>query len=198
MLRLVKTRRPMPRPAFMTPSVAESPTAPARVAQAVAEDFMSGGEVVILAVKPSMWRTVFDSAPWLVTSVALAIVVLMTGAPLAGVSAKLSAQLILLVGSARLAVAVLRWVPSWHLLTNRRIMDIRGVRTPRVSSLFLTDILETDTSATLPERIVSTGSVAFIPELADQAPRVWRSIPDHLDVHDRVRRAIREARRAGL
>jgi hypothetical protein len=182
----------------MTPAVSEAPTAPAPVARAVAEDFMSGGEVVILAVKPSMWRMVFDSAPWLATSVALAVLVLSIGTPLAGVSTSLAAQFVLLAGLGRLGVAVLRWVPSWHLLTNRRIMDIRGVRTPRVSSLFLTDIADTDTSATLPEKIVSTGSVAFIPELADQAPRVWRSIPNHLEVHERVRRAIREARRADL
>jgi len=198
MLNLVKTQRPMRRPAFMTPAVADSPPAPARVAEAVAEDFMAGGEVVILAVKPSMWSTVFDSAPWLVTSVVLAIVVLSMGAPLAGVSARLTAQFILLAGLARLGIAVLRWVPSWYLLTNRRIMDIRGVRTPLVSSLFLTDIVELDASASLSERMVSTGSVVFVPGLDGQAPRVWRAIPDHLDVHDRVRRAIREARRGGL
>lgn len=194
MLNLVKTQPPMRRPAFMTPAVAESPTVSARVAEAVAEDFMSGGEVVILAVKPSMWRMVFESAPWLVTSGVLAIVVLSMGAPLAGVSAKLTAQFILLAGLARLGVALMRWVPSWHLLTNRRIMDIRGVRTPHVSSLFLTDIAEMEASASLPEGMVSTGSVAFVPEMDDQTPRVWRTIPDHLDVHDRVRRAIREAR----
>ena len=197
MLKLVKTQQPMSRPAFMSPAVSEAPTAPDRASQAVAEDFMTGGEVVILAVKPSMWRMVFDSAPWLVAGVALAIVVLSMGPPLPGVSASLAAQFFLLAGLARLGLAVLRWVPSWYLLTNRRIMDIRGVRTPRVSSLFLTDIAETDISASLAERMVSTGSIAFVAELPDQAPRVWRSIPDHIEIHDRVRRAVREARRGG-
>ncbi len=198
MLKFVKTQQPMSRSAFMSPAVSEAPTAPDRASQAVAAGFMTGGEVVILAVKPSMWRMVFDSAPWLVAGVALAIVVLSMGPPLPGVSASLAAQLILLAGFARLGLAVLRWVPSWYLLTNRRIMDIRGVRTPRVSSLFLTDIVETDISASPAERIVSTGSIAFVPELPDQAPRVWRSIPDHLERHDRVRRAIRETRRGGV
>jgi len=93
---------------------------------------------------------------------------------------------------------VLRWVPTWHLLTNRRIMDIQGVRTPRVSSLFLTDIAELDASASPPERVVSVGSIAFASEQMPQATRVWRSIPDHLDVHQRIRRAVREARRGVL
>lgn len=179
----------------MTAAVGEAPApAPATtVAEALGGDFMSGGEIVLLAVKPSMWRMVFESAPWLVATLALSVLTLSMGSPIVGVSTSLAAQLILLIGLGRLAVAVLRWVPAWHLLTNRRLMDIRGVRTPRVSSLFLTDIAESETSATTPERLVGIGTITFTPRLADQPPRLWRSIPDHIEVHDRIRRAIREA-----
>lgn len=154
---------------------------------------VDGGEIVILAIKPSMWRPVLESASWLVTSVLLSTVLIWLGKPIPGLSLTLTAQLVLLVGFARLGFAIVRWVPTWYLLTNRRIIDIQGVRNPQATSCLLTDIRNTYLRASTVERLLGLGSILFISNREGDRPRAWRSIGRADEVHARIRRAIEQA-----
>ncbi len=62
---------------------------------------IGGGEIVLLAIKPSMWRPVFESGSWLVTTIVLAVVLAALGQPIPGLSLAATSRLILLVGLAR-------------------------------------------------------------------------------------------------
>ncbi len=173
--------------------------APSRVSGAVLpwaalpRGVVDGGEIVILATKPSLWRPVFESAPWLVTSCLLAAVLTWLSAPIPALSLALTAQLVLLVGLFRLAVAVVRWVPTWYVLTNRRILNIHGVRAPVVMSCLLIDIRNTYLRTSPVERAASLGSIIFVTDQAAEPPQVWRSIGNPDEVHKRIRRAIEGA-----
>ncbi len=151
---------------------------------------VNGGEIVLLAIKPSMWRPLFDSALWLVACCALAIVFTSLGRPSAGLSATTTAQIILLVGFTRLAYAVMRWVPCWYLLTNRRIIEIQGVRRPLVLDCGLLDIRNTAIHMSPAEKLTRLGTIIFIIDHGSQAPKMWRSIAQPLEVHAKIRRAI--------
>jgi hypothetical protein len=154
---------------------------------------VDGGEIVILAIKPSMWKPVFDSATWLVAACLMAAVLTRLGAALPGLSLTSTAQLVLLAGFARLGIAVFRWVPTWHVLTNRRIIDIHGVRAPAAVSCPLIDIRNTYLRPSPAEKLLGLGSILFISKHDGDQPRAWRCISRPDDVHARIRRAIEQA-----
>lgn len=154
---------------------------------------IDGGEIVVLAIKPSLWRPVFDSAVWLAACAAFAVMFTVTDIPLPGFSSATSAQLVLLIGFAGLGVSVVRWTTTWHVLTNRRIIDIHGVRTPRIAACLLIHVRNTYLHASVPEKVTRLGTITFVTDEPDRPPHVWRSIARADEVHAKVRRAIENA-----
>ncbi|UCE59752.1 MAG: hypothetical protein JSU63_20210 [Phycisphaerales bacterium] len=183
-------------PVFKTAAVAEAPprvTDAARKWSTFPGGVVDGGEIVVFAIKPSMWRPVFDSAPWLVVTCLLATVLAEIRAPLPGLSVAATAQVVMLVGLIRLGVAVVRWVPSWYVLTNRRVIDIQGVRSPRIWACPLVEVRNTYLSHTSAETMALLGSITFITDHPDSPPHIWRSIASADEVHAKIRRAIENA-----
>ncbi len=154
---------------------------------------IDGGEIVLMAIKPSMWRPLFDSMPWLVTTGVFAVAILLLRAPLPGLSVSISAQLLLALGFVRVAFAIARWIATWYVLTNRRIMDVRGARAPRITSFALIEIRNTYLNATAPERLVRLGTITFVSKHADDRPHFWESVAQPEEVHAKIRRAIENA-----
>jgi len=154
---------------------------------------VDGGEIVLLAVKPSLWRPVFDSSAWILFSVFAAATALIMRLTLPGLSPILTAEVLLLIGAARLGAALVFWIPTWHLLTNRRILNLRGVRTPHVSSCPLLEVRNTYIHRSFPEHHLSLGTILFVTDRAGDPHLFWRSIADPDAVHDRIRRAIENA-----
>ena len=154
---------------------------------------LDGGELILLAIKPSMWRPLFDSAPWLVVCGAVAIILTSMGRTLAGLSLVASAEVVLLVGMTRLALAIVRWVPTWYVLTNRRIITIHGVRQPRIASCLLLEVRDLFLGASPMERLVWLGSIGIATNHETSPPLFWQSIQQPEAVHDKIRRAIRNA-----
>lgn len=179
----------------LTATASEAPprAAVASPIPAALRDVFDGGEIVILAVKPSMWRPLFDSVPWVVTCTLLAGAMVGLGRTIPGLSITTSAQVILLAGLARIAFAVVRWVPAWYVLTNRRILYIRGVRSPRVHACGLKEVRNTYLHVSIAERVTGLGSISFATEDRVSVSQVWRSIHDPEAVHAKVRRAIENA-----
>lgn len=179
--------------------VATMSDAPSRVADVAARWTMlpggviDGGEIVVLAIKPSLWQPVFDSAAGLVISVLLAVVVTTLGVPLPGLSAATTAQLVLLIGFTGLGLAIVRWTTTWHVLTNRRIIDIHGVRTPRIAACLLVHVRNTYLHTSVAEKVTRLGTVTFVTDEADRLPHLWRSIAHPDEVHAKIRRAIENA-----
>jgi hypothetical protein len=174
-------------------------TAAAKTIAAVFSAFpgtvIDGGEIVLLAIKPSLWRPVFASAPWLVASMLLALVLSGTGRPIPGLSLLATTQVVLLIGLCRLAWAVAQWLPRWHVLTNRRIIDIRGARTPVVTSLPLIHVRNTYVRRPWAESMAGVGTILFVAGRPNDNPisHSWRTIRDADEVHAKIRRAIEHA-----
>ena len=154
---------------------------------------IDGGEIVVLAIKPSLWRAVFDSAAWLVTSALLAVTMTTLDVSLPGLSATVTAQIVLLVGLARLGYALVRWTTTWHVLTNRRIIDIHGVRTAHIAACLLVRVRNTYVHVSAAEKMTALGTITFVTDEPDHPPHVWRSIAHCEEVHAKIRRAIENA-----
>lgn len=156
-------------------------------------ELLDGGEIVILAIKPSMWRPLFESTAWLVTAAGLAATLTLLGAAFPGLSVAITAQVILLVGFTRLALAIVRWVPTWYVLTNRRLIEIHGVRQPHVAAARLVDVRNTYVNASSIERVTRLGTITYVTVRDGEPPHYWLSIADPVDVHAKMRQAIENA-----
>ncbi len=154
---------------------------------------VDGSELVLLAIKPSMWRPILESAPWLVMCGLVALIVAWGNRPLPGLSVAMTAQVVMLVAFSRLGVAVVRWVPAWYVLTNRRAIEIRGVRAPRISALLLQHVRNTYLQSSPGEKLARLGTVTFVTDVPDQATQRWQSVSRPEQVHVVIRRAIEQS-----
>ena len=154
---------------------------------------VNGGEIVLLAIKPSMWRPLLESAGWLAGCAAAATAIIVSGISAPGLSLGTTAQLIVLLGIARLVAAILEWVPTWYVLTNRRVVHVAGIREPRIQGCLLVDVRNTYLGAELLERPLGLGTITFVTDRDHEAPQSWRCVNAPQDVHARIRRAIENA-----
>jgi len=154
---------------------------------------IDGGEIVLLAIKPSMWRPLFESANWLIAGCLLAGILATLAQPIPGLTMLSTVQVLLAVGFGRLGVALAQWAPHWHVLTNRRIIDVCGVRSLRISSCPLVDIRNTYVRRSAPERLNGVGTILFVTTETTATPHAWRSIAEPDAVHAKIRRAIENA-----
>ncbi len=156
-------------------------------------DAVDGGEIIIFAIKPSMWAPVFDSCLWLLAAVGLAVSCLVWGWGLSNFSPQVTAQIILALAAARMLMAIIRWVSSWYVLTNRRVVEITGVRAPQVTSAMLVDIRNTYVAAAIYERPLRLGTITFVSQRDTDAPWSWAHVREPDDVHRAIRKAIENA-----
>lgn len=182
--------------AFSAVAVSDSPARTGEVTApwaAIPGGVINGGELVLLAIKPSMWRPLFDSSVWVVGSWIVAGLLTVLGRPISGLSMAMSVQIVLMAGAAVLSVFVVRWIPTWYVLTNRRIIDIYGVRRPKISSCDLLEIRNTYVHASVEEKVTGLGTISFAFDRPQHGPRVWRSIAKPVEIHAKIRRAIENA-----
>lgn len=176
--------------------MSEAPARATEVASrwtAVPRGVVDGGELVLLAVKPSLWRPVLDSSAWIVTCSLLATTLLVLGQPLPGLALGTSAQLIMLVAVLRLGVGLIRWVTMWHLLTNRRIIDVQGVRAPVIRSCLLVHLRNTYLRTSAVEKPLGLGTILLVTDEPEHRPHMWASIAHPEETHAKIRRAIENA-----
>jgi hypothetical protein len=193
---MIQKRLRHSRPAPFSVTASEAPSRGSDVAadwSALPGGVVDGGEIVLLAIRPSMWRPLFEACPWLVTCCVLAVILTLLSLPAPGLSLLVTTQLILLAGLARFGVAVARWASMWYVLTNRRVLDVQGVRVPRIWSCLLVETRNTYLNASSAEKLTGLGTITFVTEHPDEPPRQWRSIDKPEEVHARIRRAIENA-----
>jgi hypothetical protein len=153
-------------------------------------DLLDGGEIIILAIKPSPWFVLFDSTRWLIVAAFLVATSEWLTTGVGPVSQTMLVQVAVLLAAGRLTAALLRWATRHYILTNRRIIRIGGVLRPDIYVCPLLRIQNTRVSEALHEKLAGCGTLHFgLTDLA--APDAdWYVIAHPHEVHDRVRRAI--------
>jgi len=134
--------------------------ADAKAAQA--EQLLGSGEVVILAIRPSGWFILIVSFPVL-TVAALMLIAALASEGLLGlpVSRDTAILFCLTVAGFRLAVALAQWTSRLYVLTNLRVLRVRGLLKIDVFQLPLKKIAQTDLLVTILERPLGLGSLFF-------------------------------------
>ncbi len=155
-------------------------------------DVLDGVEIVLFALKPSVWYLVLVSARWLAGA---AVIILL--APLLfqvrSATAETLTQAALLVTAVRLILALLQWSSRLYVLTNRRAMSYRGVIHVSLFESPLVHIRNTYVKASAVERICKVGAIGFSLQGGRQIDVCWEQISDPHAIHKRIRRAIENA-----
>jgi uncharacterized membrane protein YdbT with pleckstrin-like domain len=175
----------------MSPSAEQAgdPMAVSLVPERVLED----GEIVILAVKPSGWLLLLASVPVWSVAAAIAVLAWLLRARLrGGLDASTIVALCVVAGAVRLVVAVLQWYARLYVLTDRRVLRLRGVLREELWQCPLKKVLRVHLVAAAGERLTGTGSLVFETEGRCAADSAWACLSRAAE----VRRMVEEARGA--
>ena len=159
---------------------------------------LDGGEVVHFAIKPSPWFVLLVSLRWVVVAAFIACI---AGTDVVTAAYRPYAfKVAIALAGARLVWATLEWVSRLYVLTNRRVMSIRGVFSIEMFECALNRIQNTYLTLAAVERIVRVGTVSFQTAAAGGGTGgtgAWQIIAKPLEVHEKLRDAINRAQNRG-
>lgn len=171
-------------------------------ANAVAEDggivsrVLQDGEVVILAIKPSSWFVPIVSWPVLVGG--LLVIVAAHIAEDASCTVRMQQPAIVLLCVAamclRAVVACFQWAGRLYILTNMRVIRIRGIVRVDVLGRSLKDVQEVQLFSSFLERPLRLGSLDFVIGGERQPEARWSCVGRPEDVYKLLQQAIRRGR----
>lgn len=170
-----------------------------QIAQAdlIPAQLLDGDEIVIFAVKPSLWYVLFTSARWLICLSTVIVLVAWLGDRIPGVNPRLVIKAAIALAGARVGFGLLQWVSRLYVLTNRRIMRLRGIFNVDLFECQLSRIQNTHLTMSWYERLAGLGSVGFATAGTGGIEAWWTNLNCPLEVHERVRSAIHRAQKFG-
>ena len=192
---------PPPTGRVLQPPYTEAQGAHAKPVAAAAEllpaHLLDGGEIVILAVKPSLWFVVFKSARWLFAMTALILLAGRIAEYVPYMTEMMIMQTAMALAVTRVAFAGLQWASRLYVLTNRRIMRMAGIVNIDLFECPLSKIQNTYLTLAWYERLIGLGTIAFATAGTGGVEASWRHVNNPLEMHERVRSAIHRASNGG-
>lgn len=155
-------------------------------------------EEVVLAIKPSGFFVLLVSAPLI-----FFLVVLVAGACLLDrinavhLPIQAIAVVCMAVGALRLAVSCLQWLSRVYVLTNRRVLRVKGVLRVSVFECSLQRIQNTVLALSPGERLLGMGTLLFATAGTGQMEASWAMIAKPAEVHEIVVEYIHRAQQGG-
>lgn len=162
-------------------------------APAIPQHLLDGGEIVLLAIKPSMWFLGLVSARWLVAATAAMLLAPWLSRLVPALEPRVVVQTALLIAVLRLVAALLQWSSRWYILTNRRVLSYHGVLQVNLFEAPLVQVRNTYVRVRQIERLCGAGSIGFSSQGSRRIDAWWDHVADPQEVHARVRRAIERA-----
>lgn len=160
----------------------------------IPSDLLHEGEEVIYAVKPSLWLVVFGSFRIVVVAVVLAVITTFWG-PRWHLGALGGYIILACAGLAlgRVGYAFLQWLSRVYVLTNKRVIRVRGVFTIDIFQCGLPRLQNTFLTMTLAQRVLNLGNIAFTTAGTSGIEAIWRHIYRPLEAHQKLIRAVNAA-----
>ncbi len=161
----------------------------------VPANLLTGGELVLLAIKPSGWFVLITSLPILISAGVVSIVAYIVGIYRSDSPTETVLCLCAAAGFIRIVIACWQWIGRTYVLTNRRVITVRGVIRVRVSAVRLIDVERAILTEQLAERMVGTGSIYCLTVSKNTPALVWNTISRPGEVHEIVISTIEHAKR---
>jgi len=178
----------------MTP-MADSASPAVSLEVAAAEELLDGGELILLALRPSPWFVLLTCWPVLaVAGVISGVTVLaseMLGVSLPGRNVTFVCGA---VASIRVAFACGEWVSRLYILTSRRVLSVQGVRRARIEDCPLQKIVEVSDISSAVEKLLGVGSLVFLDGEGKALGPIWSCLARPEEARQAVKSAIRRGR----
>jgi hypothetical protein len=176
-------------------SAEDAAPAAAPPAAIVPDKLLDAGEVVILAIKPSFWFVLLNSFPALAATAGVALLARYVFAKLGveWMTPKVVLTICAVIALAKVLASCIQWAGRLYILTNVRIMRVRGVLRADVFQCPLKQIAATHLAASLPEKVFAVGSLWFEVKDSTTQETAWLHIAQPNEIREIVREAIRRA-----
>ena len=159
-------------------------------AQLAKFNVLNGSEIIILAIKPSLGYVLFVSSRWLAMLLPIGIVSWLSGHwEWLGMQAQVLLAICLAGMAMRLAFGLLQWQSRVYILTNLRVLRIRGVVRVEMFQCPLLQLKDAQLVSGLAERLVGLGTIGLVKDSSGKASAHWQNIRRP----EQVRRQILEA-----
>ena len=158
-----------------------------RIAAMLPEQLLQGGETIVLLLKPSPWFILLESAgSVLLILLATATAVLADRSSLIEVSSRDALLLGIVVTTIRLGWQLFEWLSRVYVLTDMRIIRIKGVLRVSVFETPLKNVQHTRALFTLRERLFGLGTISFATSGTAYDEASWHMISRPLQVNQLV------------
>lgn len=160
-------------------------------AQLAKFDVLNGSEIIILAIKPSLGYVLFISGRWLAILLPIGMVSWLLGQlGCLGMQAQVLLAICLAGIVMRLAFGLLQWQSRVYILTNFRVLRIRGVVRVEMFQCPLLQLKDVQLMAGVTEKLMGLGTIGFVKNSSDKAAAYWQNIRRGEQVRGQILKAI--------
>lgn len=164
----------------------------ARIIAMIPSQLLQPSEIIILLLKPSPWYIVLSSLGVLaVIAVFAAIALLLQSRGFIPVARGDLIFCAVGLAAVRLFWQFLDWLSRLYVLTDQRIIRMKGVTRVQVFETPLKNVQHTETIFTLRERFFGLGTITFATSGTAGMDAAWLMVPQPLEVHRIVVQALR-------
>ncbi len=161
----------------------------------IPQKLISEGEVVLLAIKPSLWFILLISGRWLIACALIVVASELLRPVVPDQLARRVEQLAILLGSVRVVAGALEWLGRVYVLTDRRVMRLKGVIHIDLFECHLSRIQQTVLALPASERLLCCGTILFYTAGTDRADAAWETVAHPAPVYQTVLEAMDRYRR---
>ena len=181
--------------AAAAPGAVVAPARTTSLGALLGSHILRDGELIILILKPSLWFIVFESIAF-AAGIAVAAIALALVDRHSRDNFYLESALFVIGG--RLMWAVLQWMGRIYILTDQRVLRIRGVFSVDIFDCPLRKVVRARMVSVSREKLVGVGSIEIIPHDEAIPTAVWQTVAKPKEVLDRLRAAITRAKQSGV
>ena len=178
------------------PATGEANDVASDVARLLPVGLLQPDELVILFLKPSAWYVILGSWRSLL-AIGAVVALLLWFVGLGWLPSEARREIILFAAgcaAVRLVWQFLEWLSRVYVLTDRRVVRVRGVLRINVFESALRHIQHTSTTFNLRERATGLGSIHFATAGTGVAEASWEMIARPMEVHQTVVKALERYR----
>lgn len=159
------------------------------------EGLLHGNEIVILLVRPSVWYLLASSLRFSTVVVLVAVWLGPRAMAYHWLQFQTLVTLSAILIAVRIAYAIMDWLSHWYMLTNCRIITIKGVRQPIFFQASLSKLSDVQLIRTPLERLLGLGSIGFSTDSHINPDSLWHWIARPERVHQQIVRTMQDRRK---
>jgi len=167
----------------------------ARAAAMLPSELLQPAEIIILLLKPSPWFILLAPLKTLAMLAVITLGLLVLGSYYQlGVSQRDLLLLGIALIGGRLFWQFLEWLSRVYVLTDQRMIRVRGVLRVQVFECQLNQVQHTEAVFTIRERLFALGTISFATAGTALNEVFWTMVAHPLEVHQRIVQPLRRYR----